>query len=229
MPGTGYILDWLKSLFRCFHWTSWKNLNELFGQLDTTAHMAEVMPASRSPRDDRARCRDGGLGDSSGRRVREAGWPRPVPVPGAGRGGGERVSGKRDDVGRSLGNTQRDPSVPSALCGWNGEQDVEMGLVLCASGLGLRWYQGASGGAVCRPLHEGWFALDVRGAPPGSCGPRGGGAIWAETRMCLVAQLCPTLCDPMDCSLPSSSVCGDSPGKNTRVGCHALLQGIFPT
>ncbi|CAI9165931.1 unnamed protein product [Rangifer tarandus platyrhynchus] len=21
----------------------------------------------------------------------------------------------------------------------------------------------------------------------------------------------------------------DSPGKNTRVGCHALLQGIFPT
>ena len=29
-------------------------------------------------------------------------------------------------------------------------------------------------------------------------------------------------CDPMDCSLPSSSVCGDSPGKNTGVGCHAL-------
>jgi len=22
---------------------------------------------------------------------------------------------------------------------------------------------------------------------------------------------------------------GDSPGKNTGVGCHALLQGIFPT
>ena len=21
----------------------------------------------------------------------------------------------------------------------------------------------------------------------------------------------------------------DSPGKNTRVGCHALIQGIFPT
>ena len=32
----------------------------------------------------------------------------------------------------------------------------------------------------------------------------------------------------MDCSLPGSSVHGDSPGKNTRVGCHALLQGIFP-
>ena len=33
---------------------------------------------------------------------------------------------------------------------------------------------------------------------------------------------------PMDCSLPGSSVHGDSPGKNTGVGCHALLQGIFP-
>ena len=46
--------------------------------------------------------------------------------------------------------------------------------------------------------------------------------------LCLVAQSCPTLCDTMDCSLPGSSVHGDSPGKNTGVGCHALLQGIFP-
>ena len=46
---------------------------------------------------------------------------------------------------------------------------------------------------------------------------------------CLVAQSCLTLCDPMDCSPPGSSVDGDSPGKNTGVGCHALLQGIFPT
>jgi len=38
-----------------------------------------------------------------------------------------------------------------------------------------------------------------------------------------------TLCDPMDCSSPDSSVYGDSPDKNTGVGCHALLQGIFPT
>ena len=42
-------------------------------------------------------------------------------------------------------------------------------------------------------------------------------------------QLCPTLCDPMDSSLLGSSVHGDSPGKNTGVGCHFLLQGIFPT
>ena len=39
-----------------------------------------------------------------------------------------------------------------------------------------------------------------------------------------------TLCDDtMDCSPPGSSVLGDSPGKDTGVGCHALLQGIFPT
>ena len=37
-----------------------------------------------------------------------------------------------------------------------------------------------------------------------------------------VAQSCLTLCDPMDC--PWSS-----PGQNTGVGCHFLLQGIFLT
>ena len=47
--------------------------------------------------------------------------------------------------------------------------------------------------------------------------------------LCLVTQSYPTLCDPMDCNVPGASVHGDSPGKNTGVGCHALLQGIFPT
>ena len=50
-----------------------------------------------------------------------------------------------------------------------------------------------------------------------------------QMHACLVAQLCLTLFDPMDCSPPGSSVHGDSPGKNTGVGGHALLQGIFPT
>ena len=36
------------------------------------------------------------------------------------------------------------------------------------------------------------------------------------------------LCNAMECSPPGSSVRGDSPGKNIGVGCHALLQGIFP-
>ena len=44
--------------------------------------------------------------------------------------------------------------------------------------------------------------------------------------VCSVAQLCLTLCDLMDCSPPDY---GDSIGKNTGVGCHALFQGIFPT
>ena len=43
-----------------------------------------------------------------------------------------------------------------------------------------------------------------------------------------VAQSCLTLCDPMDCTPPGSSVHGASPGKNTGVGCHALLQGNLP-
>ena len=44
-----------------------------------------------------------------------------------------------------------------------------------------------------------------------------------------VAQSCPTLCDPMDCSLSGSSIHGIFPGKSTGVGCHFLLQWIFPT
>ena len=37
-------------------------------------------------------------------------------------------------------------------------------------------------------------------------------------------QSCPTLCDPIDGSPPGSP--WDSPGKNTGVGCHFLLQCI---
>ena len=45
----------------------------------------------------------------------------------------------------------------------------------------------------------------------------------------LVAESCPILCDPMDCS-PSGLLCRwNSPGKNTWVGSHSLLQAIFPT
>ena len=43
----------------------------------------------------------------------------------------------------------------------------------------------------------------------------------------LFAQLCPTFSNPME---PTRLLCPqDSPDKNTGVGCHALLQGIFPT
>ena len=47
---------------------------------------------------------------------------------------------------------------------------------------------------------------------------------YSQRCRCLVAQSCPALWDPMDCSLP-----WNSPGKNTRVGSHFLLRGIFPT
>ena len=40
---------------------------------------------------------------------------------------------------------------------------------------------------------------------------------------------CVWLCNLIGRSPPGSSVHGDSPGKNTGVGCHTLLQGIFPT
>ena len=44
---------------------------------------------------------------------------------------------------------------------------------------------------------------------------------------CSVAQSCLTLCDPME---PTRLLCPwDFPSKNTGVGCHFLLQGIFPT
>ena len=46
--------------------------------------------------------------------------------------------------------------------------------------------------------------------------------------VCLVAQSCLTLRPLVDYSLPGSSVPGDSPGKNTRMGCHAILQGNLP-
>ena len=45
---------------------------------------------------------------------------------------------------------------------------------------------------------------------------------WIEVK---VTQLCLTLCNPVDYLLCP----WDSPGKNTGVGCHFLLQGIFPT
>ena len=53
--------------------------------------------------------------------------------------------------------------------------------------------------------------------------------VFAGCCVFLAAQSRPTLCDPMNCSPRGSSVHGASPGKNTGVGCQALLQVIFPT
>ena len=44
---------------------------------------------------------------------------------------------------------------------------------------------------------------------------------------CSVAKSCSTICDPTACS-PARLLClWNSPGKNTRVGSHSFLQGIF--
>ena len=49
-------------------------------------------------------------------------------------------------------------------------------------------------------------------------------------QLCVCAQplqSCQTLCYHME---PTRLLClWDSPGKNTGMGCHALLQGVFPT
>ena len=44
-------------------------------------------------------------------------------------------------------------------------------------------------------------------------------------------QLCPTLCDPIDCSLPGSSVHGISQARilDTGEDCHFFFQGVFLT
>ena len=55
------------------------------------------------------------------------------------------------------------------------------------------------------------------------------GSQWTESEKVLVDQLCSTLCDPMDCSLPSSSAHGILQASILEWVTHSLLQGIFPT
>ena len=70
---------------------------------------------------------------------------------------------------------------------------------------------------------------------PTNCSPAGFSQEWSweaergrERECVLVTQTCLTLCDSMACSPPG--LCPwDSPGNNTGVGCHFLVQGIFPT
>ena len=69
----------------------------------------------------------------------------------------------------------------------------------------------------------------LRPFPAGLCSPT----------TCLVRPVSHTSClksPVLSCSVVSDSLrprglqpAGDSPGKNTGVSCHALLQGIFPT
>ena len=44
-----------------------------------------------------------------------------------------------------------------------------------------------------------------------------------DPQIVVYAQLCPTLCDPLDCSLPGSSVHGILQARITRVDCYFLI------
>ena len=44
-----------------------------------------------------------------------------------------------------------------------------------------------------------------------------------------IASIVTDSCDPMDCGLPGSSVCGILQARILEWVAHALLQGIFPT
>ena len=72
------------------------------------------------------------------------------------------------------------------------------------------------------------YILIIRGYPTSSILPfRPESLKGTCVHVCSVAQTCLTLCDAMDHNLPGSSVRGFS-RQNTEVGCHFLLQGIFP-
>ena len=60
--------------------------------------------------------------------------------------------------------------------------------------------------------------------------PRAHISIFLVTFLCFcsVTQSCPALCDPVDCSPPGSLSTGFFREEHWA-GCHALLQGIFPT
>ena len=49
--------------------------------------------------------------------------------------------------------------------------------------------------------------------------------VFSGALYCVHVQLCLTLCNPIDCSPPDSTVHGIFPGKNTGVSCHFLLHG----
>ena len=64
--------------------------------------------------------------------------------------------------------------------------------------------------------------------PNDTCNTRNLHLLPLSNDICLVAQSCLTLCDPMDCSLPGSSARGDSPTKSTRVGYQCPPPGDCP-
>ena len=75
----------------------------------------------------------------------------------------------------------------------------------------------------------GFFISSIKLLEYGNCDESVLWILVTSTYLCLIAQSCLNLCDPMDYSLPISYVQEGSLGKSTEVGCQALLQVILPT
>ena len=72
----------------------------------------------------------------------------------------------------------------------------------------------------CRPFYSHWaFEVNWKGE-----GAQQVGVSWAVHAKAQLLQPCPTLGDPVDFSLPGSSVHGALQGKHAGVDCHALLK-----
>ena len=100
----------------------------------------------------------------------------------------------------------------------------------------LEWVAISFSGGSSQPRNQTWVSgiagilftnLAMREAPTRK--PESAQKIEDTRNVCVHAQSCSTLCDPMDYSLPSSSVHGIYPGKDIGVFCHFLLQGIMLT
>ena len=85
------------------------------------------------------------------------------------------------------------------------------------------------GGGVYLWLESGWVCLTPNFSPSLEWAASIHSMKMASEWVSEVTHMCLTLCDPMDYSLTRFLHPWDFPGKNTGVGCHFLLQEIFPT
>ena len=61
------------------------------------------------------------------------------------------------------------------------------------------------------------------------CWDQGPVVLSCSVQFSSVAQSCPTLCDPLNCSMPGSAVHGILQARILEWGSHFLLQGILLT
>ena len=94
------------------------------------------------------------------------------------------------------------------------------------SALCIRWTEYWALASVLPMIIQGWFPFGLTGLI--SLLSKELSRVFSSSTVAAAAaakslQSCPTLCDPIDGSPPGSGS-WDSPGKNTGVGCHFLLQ-----